>query len=174
MGSNPGIVSNSKISLGFGNPLEKQTFTNAAVHPAVMVSWEENVSLPGPLRQHRKLKHVRVVPFPMTSGVIVKLWEKVQLKSRLKNQHLYYFTFYFFSPLALLTSSPHSSSSLLSRTPPHFFSPLLRLTFCLLLLITASQPPPVPKHGEEQLFVFGEHFLVLVTVQWSHDDRNHW
>ena len=35
---NPGIVSNSKISLGFGNPLAKQTFTNAAVHPAVMGS----------------------------------------------------------------------------------------------------------------------------------------
>ena len=36
MGSYPGIVSNSKISLDFGNPLEKQTLSNAAVYPAVM------------------------------------------------------------------------------------------------------------------------------------------
>ena len=43
MGSYPGIVLNSKISLDFGNPLEKQTLTNAAVYPAVMGSWEENL-----------------------------------------------------------------------------------------------------------------------------------
>ena len=89
MGSYPGIVSNSKTLLGFGNPLEKQTFTNAAVHPAVMGSWEENVTLQGPCRQYRKLKYVRVGPFPMISGVIVKSWEKLQLESRLKTQHLY-------------------------------------------------------------------------------------
>ena len=75
MGSYPGIVSNSKISLYFGNPLEKQTLTNAAVYPAVitvMGSWEENVTIQGPCRQHRKLKYVRVGQFPMISGVIVK------------------------------------------------------------------------------------------------------
>ena len=72
MGSYPGIVSNSKISLDFGNPVEKQSLTNAAVNPAVMGSWEENVTLQGPCRQHRKLKYVRVGPFPMISGVIVK------------------------------------------------------------------------------------------------------
>ena len=38
MGSNPGIVSNSKISLDFGYPFEKQIFTYAAVYPAVMGS----------------------------------------------------------------------------------------------------------------------------------------
>ena len=27
-----------KISLGFGNPLKKEAFTNAAVHPALMSS----------------------------------------------------------------------------------------------------------------------------------------
>ena len=84
MCSNPGIVSNSYISLGFGNPMEKQTFTNAAVHPAVMGSWEENVTLQGPCRQYRKLNYVRVGPFPVISGVIVKSWEKLQLESRLK------------------------------------------------------------------------------------------
>ena len=47
-------------------------------------SWEEIVTLPGPYRQHWKLKHVRVGPFAMTSGVIVKSWEKLQLESRLK------------------------------------------------------------------------------------------
>ena len=91
MGSYPGIVSNSKISLDFGSPLEKQSLTNAAVYPAVMGSWEENVTLQGPCRQHQKLKYVRVGPFPMISGVIVKSWEKLWLESRLKTQHLYYY-----------------------------------------------------------------------------------
>ena len=91
MGSNPGIVLYSKISSGFGNPLEKQTFTNAAVHPAVMGSWEENMPLQCPCRQYRKLNYVRVEPFPMISGVIVKSWEKLQHELRLKNQHRYLF-----------------------------------------------------------------------------------
>ena len=34
----PSIVSNSKILMSFGNPLKKQTFTIADVHPAVMGS----------------------------------------------------------------------------------------------------------------------------------------
>ena len=72
MGSFLGVVPNSKISLDFGNPLEKQSLTNAAVYPAVMGSWEENVTLQVPCRQHRKLKYVRVEPFPMISGVIGK------------------------------------------------------------------------------------------------------
>ena len=46
--------------------------TNAAVYQAIMGSWEENVLLQGPCRQHRKLKYVRVGAFPMISGVIVK------------------------------------------------------------------------------------------------------
>ena len=97
MGSYPGIVSNSKILLGFGNPLEKQTFTSAAVHPAVMGSWEENVTLQGPCRQYQKLNYVRVGPFPMISGVIVRSWEKFQLESRLKT-----FTFTFMNVLLFM------------------------------------------------------------------------
>ena len=34
-----------KFPLGFGIPLEKQTFSGAAVHPAIIDSWEENVTL---------------------------------------------------------------------------------------------------------------------------------
>ena len=49
------IVSNSKMSLEFVNPLEKQTFTNATVHPAVMASWEEIVILQLTCMQWRKL-----------------------------------------------------------------------------------------------------------------------
>ena len=72
MGSNPSIVSNSKISLGFGNPLEKQTFTNAAVHPAVMGGkCDLTVSLLK-ISKSQKLKYVRVGLFPIISGVIVK------------------------------------------------------------------------------------------------------
>ena len=39
MSPNPGIVPNEKKSLG--DPVEKQIFTNAAVHPAVTGIWEE-------------------------------------------------------------------------------------------------------------------------------------
>ena len=71
---------NSKISLGFGNPLEKQTSTNATVHQAVMGSWEENVTIQCPCRQYRELQYARVGPFPMISGVIAKSWERLQLE----------------------------------------------------------------------------------------------
>ena len=49
MDSYPAIALNSKISLDFRYPLKKQTFTNDVVHPAVMISLEENVTLQGPL-----------------------------------------------------------------------------------------------------------------------------
>ena len=59
---------------------------------------EENV--PSHYIESSKL-YVRVGPFPMIKGGIVKSWEKLHLQSRLENQYLYffYFTFEFINEL---------------------------------------------------------------------------
>ena len=65
------LNANSKTIHGLNRPQQlKQTFTNAAVHPAVMSSTEENVTLQFGLVPE-KAQFVRVGPFPMTSRVIL-------------------------------------------------------------------------------------------------------
>ena len=50
------IVINSKISLGFDNPVKTQTFTNTSVHPAEMGSWEQMWPYSAPLLAASKTK----------------------------------------------------------------------------------------------------------------------
>ena len=94
MGSNHGIVQTAKIPLGFGNALKNQIFTNAAVHPGVMGSWEEMWPYSTPLLAVPKAhicKYVRVRP--MISGVIVKSWDKLLLEIKTLNHQIFLYLY---------------------------------------------------------------------------------
>ena len=141
-----------------------------------MGSWKENVTLKMcPCRQYQKLKYVRVGSFPVISGVLVKAWEKLQLESRLKNQHLYLYCtrdvyywpiffqtfFILFNCLATMVCWTvfihlcfHSIQCVLT---PYSFDPFLEIcstAWFLLFTITCS------------IFVFFNTSFFSVNAQW--------